>query len=167
MAERRELEALGRLLLKTLIEGAKKEITEQGHVASGKGVNSLKPQLKVTSKGIVGQVLVEKYMLDLDQRQKPKFVPLKELLRWSTFVKRGVSAKERLTFSRRTQAQIGLKGIPLPGAYRFTKNGRRLNWVKFGAQRVQKELDRIVANTEAVDNILRDVIGTPTRGQRP
>lgn len=152
---------LAERVLKLLIKGASQEIKEQGHVASGTGLKSLEPKVIITPSGnIIGQVLVEKYMLDLDSKQAPKFIPVDKLLKWSTFVKKRSSTQERLTFSRRTQAQIAKKGVPLPGSYRYSKNGRRLNWVKFGLEKVQSEIDAIIQDSDLIEKIILDQLGS-------
>jgi hypothetical protein len=145
-------------MLQHLVDGAKEELTEQGHVASGAGLKSLEAKIQVTPTGFLGLVLVEKYVLDLDQRQRPKVVPIGDLLKWASNVGNFTTAGNKLAFARRVQFSIARFGVPTPGSFLFTNNGRRTEWVKYGALRVEKRLDRLIDDPDFVRSILDDAI---------
>ena len=133
-----ELVGIALNAVESLVEKGKDELREQGHVATGRGIASLKAKV-VESVGDTLRIGIEgnDYLLDLDTGIPPNKVDLSAAAQarffdWVKIVKAGLSESNQKRFSFLTLNKAAILGFPLPGAYAFSKNGRRTEWIKFG-----------------------------------
>jgi len=145
-------------MARALIRGAVRELKEQGHVASGKGIRSFEVVNKSQGAKLVADVIVNDYLVELDKKQPPKVIPMSDLVQWAKFVKRGLSTAQQIKFSQAVQFKIEDVGVPTPGAYQFTSNGRRTEWIEFGAQKAAKEIRGLFDKTDIVEKELDKAI---------
>jgi len=141
-----------------LVRNSVKEIEEQGHKASGKGIRSF--EVKVIEGGpvLIGQVIGEDYLVYLDTGTRPHYVPIGPLLRWVRKIK-GVPARERVSRAYKVQKSIARVGTPSPGSFRFSKNGRRTNWSRFAQIASEGDMEKILEESDGdVELLLEDII---------
>lgn len=155
--------------VESLIEKGRDELREQGHVATGRGIASLKAKV-VESVGDTLRIGIEgnDYLLDLDTGIPPSKVDLSAVayarfLDWAKIVKPGLSESNQKRFTFLSLNKAAVLGFPLPGAFAFTKNGRRTEWIKFGfemnAERIIEEQFRVFELlVENFDEIYRQAI---------
>lgn len=155
--------------VQAIAEKGKDELREQGHVATGRGIASLKAKV-VESVGDTLRLGIEgnDYLLDLDTGIPASKVDTSaaaeaKLLQWARVVKPGLSESNLKRFTFLTLNKAAVFGFPLPGAYAFTKNGRRTEWVKFGlemnAEKIIEEQFKVFELlVENFDEIYREAI---------
>jgi hypothetical protein len=133
-----ELVGIALNAVESLVEKGKDELSEQGHVATGRGIASLKAKV-VESVGDTLRIGIEgnDYLLDLDTGIPASKVDTSaaaeaRLLQWARIVKPGLSESNLKRFTFLTLNKAAVLGFPLPGSFAFSKNGRRTEWIKFG-----------------------------------
>ena len=165
-----ELVGIALNAVESLVEqGGKPELRDQGHVATGRGIASLSAKV-VASVGDTLRIGIEgnDYLLDLDTGIPASKVDTSaaaevRLLKWARVVKPGLSESKLKRFTFLTLNKAAVFGFPLPGAYAFTKNGRRTEWIKFGlemnAERIIEEQFKVFELlVENFDEIYRQAI---------
>ena len=159
-----ELVGIALNAVESLVEKGKDELSEQGHVATGRGIASLKAKV-VESVGDTLRIGIEgnDYLLDLDTGIPASKVDTSaaaeaRLLQWARIVKPGLSESnlKRFTF-------LTLNKAALLGAFAFSKNGRRTEWIKFGfemnAEKIIEEQFKVFELlVENFDEIYREAI---------
>ena len=139
--------------VQSLVELGKDELRQQGHIATGAGIASLSAKV-VANVGDTLRIGIEgnDYLIDLDTGIPPSKVDLStagyaRFLDWARIVKPGLSESNLKRFTFLSLNKAAVLGFPLPGAFAFTKNGRRTEWVKFGfemnAERIIEEQFRV------------------------
>lgn len=145
--------------LEVLVKESIKEIEEQGHNASGRSLRSFEIKIVETFRGLVGQVLGAESLQYLDRRIKPHFPPVSALEKWAEHVKPGLPAAERKSFAWAVATNMAKEGMPATGAYRYTNNGRRINWTKFAQENATEGIQGVFEKSEwlerSLDNLLR------------
>lgn len=145
-----------RIALQKLIASGAFELRQQGHNATGKGINSLEVRVERVGLGDVkGQIWGFDYLLTLDTGLSPGQLPprevhVKNLTGWAKQI--GI-AKAKIAAIRidRTHRKTG---IPSPGAYKWSNNGRRTDWVKFG---VQVNFEKAFERFELLDLLTKEI----------
>jgi hypothetical protein len=153
-----ELVGIALNAVESLVEqGGKPELRDQGHVATGRGIASLSVKV-VKSVGDTLRIGIEgnDYLLDLDTGIPPNKVDLSaaaqaRFLEWVKIVKPALSDSNQKRFTFLTLNKAAVFGFPLPGAYAFTKNGRRTEWIKFG---LEMNAERIIEEQFKVFELL-------------
>ena len=137
--------------LQVLVRQSVKELEDQGHRASGKGIRSF--EIKVIEGGpvLIGQVRGEDYLVYLDTGTKPHWVPIAPLLKWVRSI--GVPRREQVSRAYKVQRSIARVGTPSPGSFRFSKNGRRVGWTRFAQREAETDMAKILENSE--DDVAR------------
>jgi len=130
-----------------MIEEGIKELIEQGHKDTGRGIDSLVAKVAENGKDRLTIIIEgEGYLIDLDTGVEPSKVDVsleaqKRLYPWAKR-KLGFSASpskvRRFVFLVVNKAAF--VGYPLPGSYKFSKNGRRTGWIEFGIDAKAKEI---------------------------
>ena len=144
--------------LEAMADRAKVELAAQGHKASGKGINSLSSDItKSDLELLVGVIMAEDYLLIVDEGVKASSVPfagrgsggtsqyIQGLMDWADIIKPGLATRERINFVFAVANTQRRTGIPTPGSFRFSSNGRRTNWIEesFETKDAQDEFERI------------------------
>lgn len=145
--------------MEDLIETGTEELTQQGHIDTGAGVRSMeveitekaKEKLRIAIKG-------NDYLLDLDQGVPPDKVDLsaeaeKKMLAWAARKRPTLSDSNRRRFVFIVMNKAAFVGYPLPGAYLYTQNGRRLNWIDEG---IAKNVEQTFEVQYAIFDLLAD-----------
>jgi len=137
---------------------AEEEIRAQGHVATGRGVNSLEGVV-IDGRGerIVGGLFVEEYMIIQDEGVTAARIPyspgsgrrfsrfIQGLIRWSEVVKPGMADEERLGFAIAVAKTMKKEGMPTRGSYSFSRNGRRTGWIESGVEDQREKIENELA----------------------
>lgn len=164
-----ELVGIALNAVQAIAEKGKEELRDEGHVATGRGIASLKAKI-VESVGDTLRIGIEgnDYLLDLDTGIPPNKVDLSaaaqaRFFEWVQFVKRGLSESSQKRFSFLTLNKAAVLGFPLPGSFAFSKNGRRTEWIKFGlemnAEKIIEEQFKVFELlVENFDEIYREAI---------
>jgi hypothetical protein len=117
-----------------------RELTEQGHRASGKTFSETEIKIFVNPDGVIGQILMPSHVIILDKGVRPDRVPFRPgsgaksskyidaLMRWIAIVKPGLSEYQRKSFAFAIAYTAKRGGHPTRGSYAFSKNGRRTGW---------------------------------------
>jgi hypothetical protein len=133
-----------------------KELTEQGHILTGKLRDSIELVSKETARGFVIDGLFLDYGLPINTGVPGSRIPYtpgsgrknsKYINGLIDFVKkRRLASKESeikgIAFAiARTQKK---QGQPTRGSFKFTKNGRRSNWVDQGLKGVEETIEKLI-----------------------
>lgn len=132
--------------LEKLADSGKQELAKQGHKATGKGINSIKVEIKEASlRKLVGVIVANDYLLPVDSGVSASRVPfgggsggsskyIQGLISWVNVIKPGLPENERISLVFAIANTHKREGIPSKGSYSFTQNGRRKNWIKYGIE---------------------------------
>lgn len=117
-----------------MVRAAKRELEEQGHVVTGKLVDSLRGELEVSIDRASFHFYSLTYGRDLDTGISPDQLEFAEhyaaILKWARAVRRGDSERMVRRFAYNTTKKHIKVGIPTAGSYKYSKNGRRTGWIK-------------------------------------
>ena len=142
-------------LLLELADDGKAELLMQGHNASGKGIASIKPKITSTDLNqLVGAIMAEGYLLVQDSGLPASSIPfsgtgggsrsskyIKGLMRWIQIIKPGLEILERKSFAFAIANTHKKEGMPTGGAYNWTLNGRRTDWIQYGLDEKAQNLE--------------------------
>jgi hypothetical protein len=119
----------------------KDELAKQGHVLSGKLRDSITFEVRIEGTKVIGVFLAENYGLILESGVPASKIPysgrtgkggtskyIAGLVRF--FELRGKDSKTALRMAFATANKQRREGMPTRGAFRFTQNGRRINWIR-------------------------------------
>jgi hypothetical protein len=143
-------------LLDWLVEQGREEITQQGHVATGRGRDSLEGRIeKRDLQRLEGWILAEEYMVDpVNDGVKASKVPygggggsgkskyIQGLIRWLRTVKPSLSDQERKGVAFAIAQTAKREGHPTRGSYSFSQNGRRTGWIQKGLEVNEREIEK-------------------------
>ena len=133
------------------------EIKAQGHVATGKLINSLETVIEQKGTLLVGKILINDYSGILNAGVSPERVPytprsgrktskyITALINWGRVVKPSLSEKELKSFAFAVAATAKKEGHPTRGSYAYSENGRRKSWAE---NSIDNNIDRF---TEILD----------------
>ena len=159
-------------LLDWLVEQGREEITQQGHVATGRGRASLEGRIdKRDLQRLEGWILAEEYMVDpVDDGVKAGRVPfsggrgrrqskyIQGLIRWLRTVKPSLTDQERKSMAFAIGQTAKREGHPTRGSYRFSQNGRRTGWIQKGLETNEREITRRLRVEALVEGSLIDTL---------
>lgn len=146
------------IALEAMADRGKREIAAQGHKASGKGIESTEAQLvQKNLNKLVGHILTEDYMLVVDSGVPGSKVAfnrgsgagtselIEGLMDWINTIRPGMAENERLSFAIAIATVAKKTGIPTPGSFKFSNNGRRKFWIQnsFETTEAVKEFQEI------------------------
>lgn len=142
-AELRELKKLTLKALQVFIKAGQKELTDQGHRATGKLIDTMEAKiLQEDLDGLRAGIEIEDYGLDLDTGVPANKVPspfkdvakfkkhIEKLRDWSKKVKPGLDQLERSEFILAVNRKHRIEGIPTRASFIYSKNNRRTGWIK-------------------------------------
>lgn len=163
---KQRIEERFREALEGMVERGRQEITEQGHVATGRGRASLESVFLGYKGGTLeGAIMAEKYMVGpVDEGVTAAKVPysgrsgrggvsayIQGLIDWSRTIKPGLSDKERKGFAFAVATVAKREGHPTNGSYSFSQNGRRTGWIQAGIAAGEAELVEELRLFQAVE----------------
>ena len=130
--------------LNDLADDGRFELAQQGHRATGKGINSLEGVItRERISKLIGVIMAEDYLVPVDTGVAPGRVPygrgrgsggkskyIEGLLRWIRIIKPGLSLQERRGFAFAIANTHRREGMPPHSSVRISKNVRRTNWIQ-------------------------------------
>jgi len=156
-----------------LQKALKKELRDQGHVGSGKLLDSININFPNTNSGLFqfkAEIEALSYGLRLNEQQSPKRVREGDILKWMNSHRdfKPTNPKvPREMIAKYIARSISEEGIPTVivnrpnklSAYssRYTNNGRRLGWINIPYERKKINIDKKVI--PAISEDVVDVIG--------
>lgn len=168
MATKQEILTKFLTALEGMAETGRIELAEQGHKATGRGIRSIEP--KAFYRGLdtlVGIIEANDYLMILDAGVPASRIPfsrptgrggtsayIEGLIRWARVVKPGLSLRERRSFAFAVAQNQKKFGSPTPGAFRFSRNGRRTGWIKNSF--LKEENEKALIEALQVAEILAD-----------
>jgi len=133
-----------------MVDQFRKELKDQGHTATGDTDSKMKYEVKKTTSGYEINFSTTFYGKFLETGTKPHFVPIQDLIDWITV--KGLESGEReiKNFAFAIQKKISQEGTPTKGSAKFSKNGRRKEWISFTVKK----------NTAKINNHLLSIFGS-------
>ena len=130
--------------LKAIIEDLRDEIRQQGHVATGSLEKSFEAEIKDSDNdGFLGVIFGNDYWEAVDTGVSASRIPyspgkgrggtskyIQALIEWAAVVRPELSDKERKSFVFAVATVASREGNPTRGAYSFSRNGERKNFVQ-------------------------------------
>lgn len=177
MALSKDIEQLEELVISGLTE----ELTQQGHVMTGALVKSIRIKTRVFLNGFEMQGSFFKYGAIIDRGTKAARIPFgkKTGKKTSKYIQGLVNfvRKRRITSNKKKALGIAFaiaktqaakpagkgEGMPTNGSVnaKFTKNGRRLDWIDFGLGEINTKIFAKLASIfegqfeASIDNIIK------------
>lgn len=106
------------------------ELVQQGHNNTGTLIESVRMTVTESLEGVVIECSTLDYGTYLDTGRRPgKMPPVDALKKWVE--QRGIASEQReiQSIAFAIGKAIEREGSPTRGAYKFSKNGRRTNWI--------------------------------------
>lgn len=151
-------------LAQWLRERLKIELKDQGHVATGALLRSIDFDIYSEGSTIRLDFKYLDYGVDLDTGVPASAIPatgpattarINDLAKWvrQRGIEAGALARTVAFFIHRTHT---VTGVPSPGAYRFTNNGRRTGWVTYTLQDRKREIE--AKSEDAIEQIAIELL---------
>lgn len=161
----REFERNYDLIGYTITTELVREIEQQGHRASGALIRSVISTTQTTLDGIENSISNLSYGRELNDGIPASQIPksgvaygnlLFNLVRWIRLRKLAFGADKAYRFARNIIRKAQTTGIPTPGSYKFSKNGRRKGWIDYVVATHQIQWENKVEDIsfELVENYL-------------
>jgi len=153
-----------------IVDKIKKEITAQGHVATGKLINSIRTEIKRTGDTLTGRIYIQDYGFILDKGVRPGRVPysrgsgagtskyIEALIGWINIVRPGMSLMERKSFAFAIATKAKREGHPTRGSFSFSRNGRRTNWSEHAIKNNRRTVVELMDLAEPIAAMFRDMV---------
>lgn len=166
----KDFDLIGYSIAQDLIE----ELTAQGHRASGDLIRSIIATTQKTLDGVESSISNLSYGKTVNDGIPASKIPrygaeygnlLFSLVKWIRLKKLAFGADKAYRFAKNIIRKAQTTGIPTPGAYKFSKNGRRTGWIDYTVQRYQIQWENEVENisTDLVVNYLNAKIDSIVR----
>lgn len=140
MSTERQIYLMFQTALDKMAERGKDEVTAQGHIATGAGVNSIAGL--ITNRNLsrlAGAIMANDYMVErIDPGVPANQIPISgaarqtyisDLMRWARVIKPGLAVDETIRFAVATANVHAREGMPTNKSIRFSNNGRRTGWI--------------------------------------
>tara|TARA_R110000803_G_scaffold145979_2_gene211832 strand:+ start:4288 stop:4770 length:483 start_codon:yes stop_codon:yes gene_type:complete len=122
-----------------LVEKLQSELRDQGHVATGNLINSIK--YKVTGDFSVEITTNKDYVTAMENGlPSGHYVPIDALIRWVEVKGIATGSKEVRDVAYAIRQTIFKEGSPTKGAFRFTSNGRRVGFAQYVLDQYTKKI---------------------------
>lgn len=153
-----------------VVKKIKEEIIAQGHVATGRLLNSLRTEIIDTNDTLIGRIYIADYAFILDKGVKSSRVPysrgsgagrsayIDALLGWIDTIKPGMAEVEKKSFAFAIAQTAKNEGHPTRGSFQFSKNGRRTGWAKAAIQDNRRDIVQLLQLAEPVAAMVRDMV---------
>jgi len=143
-----------------------KELMEQDHNATGDLIKSIKYEVKKSSDGWAILFTALDYGLFVETGTKPHKIPIAVLMEW--IINKGIASGEKdvKNAAFAIQRKIMQEGTPTKGSYKFSKNGRRTEWITYTVEKntvkIGEELLLLFGAeiTSKLNNIINKANGT-------
>lgn len=158
-------------MLGFLIEETKREWKAQGKVATGRAMDSIEMRILVKGSELVGEVLVEKYMVYQDKGVPASRIPytrgsgagssklIDALIKWWGIKKSGMPLAERKSAAFATaQSWKNKGGMPSANSAAFAPAGRVLNWTQFAFDAAAPKMEDVIRLSNWVQFYIDGVI---------
>jgi len=141
------------IIQKMLIVELQNELLNQGHRASGELIDSMEGRTMVLPDSIVIEILMQDYSKYVNdgRRKNAKKVPISVLIDWIERKALASGDKEKKSMAFAIQQKIFKEGSPTQGSFKFSKNGRRKDFIDFV---LENKLDPIL--TKVGDEVFKD-----------
>ncbi len=153
---KRLLNAIFREADKLLKKAIKKELRDQGHKNTGQLENSISSKVVEQSGEAVltgTSLYYAQFINDGIKADSASFKQFPFLVDY--FMSKGYAEKEAKNFAGATIRKWMKEGMSTKGSIRFSKNGRRLNFMGYVDQETAKDLDQSVQ--KGLDNLINSV----------
>lgn len=159
--------SLGRFLVEVK-QAIIEELKQQGHVASGKLIDTI--ELEITRPGIsiiAGKILMQDYALPLNTGFKPKFSRgsgagtskyINALIEWLGIKGIGTDQKERKGIAFAIATKAAQTGHPTPGSYVYASNNRRKEFTKYAVEPLLTNISEKMGLQEVFMAIFEDAV---------
>lgn len=161
---------------KFLVERLRHELTQQGHVLTGALRDSIRFELDIQEKDLVLRFLYLDYGEDMNKGVPASRIPqsgtamtrrINDLARWVSMhgLAAGPSARRVAFFINRTHS---VTGMPSPGAFAFSRNGRRIGFQDhtIATQRTEIFKQSQEAMRDMVQHLLISIFADVARSNR-
>lgn len=141
---------------KLLKKAIKKELRDQGHKNTGQLEKSIISTIKVESGEAVLEGTSLYYAQFINEGVKAESISFKQFpFIVEYFRSKGYDEKQSKQYAGATIKKWMKEGMPASGSMRFSKNGRRLNFMGYVEQETEVQLDATVQ--EGLDNLINEV----------
>lgn len=144
--------------LKLLVLDARSEIKKQGHEATGSLIESLDYVIdRIGTDDAKALIIANDYGRPVDAGVAAGRIPfsgtnkgsgspgvseyIQGLISWIEVIRPSMSEREKKSFAFAIAHTHKKYGMPSPGSYSFSQNGRRKSWVKFGLEDKQQDFE--------------------------
>lgn len=152
----------------TLISASRGELIAQGHRLTGNLVNSFEQTIMFVSGSIKAEVFVADYGLIIDSGVKPSRIPYNRGsgARTSKYIealieywrKRGLNELNAKRAAFATAAKQKREGMPTRDSYRYSTNGRRLDWRKHATEASKDKIVEALNFLEGIKQVIDTLI---------
>lgn len=124
------------------VKALQTEFIEQGHNASGRGVASIRQEVELSGRDLNIKIFGLDYLQYVNDGRRAGTMPPVEAIREWVEIRNIASGKEAERAAWAIATAIKREGSPTKGAYQYTNNGRRTEFIETV---VNESLDRIVS----------------------
>lgn len=126
-------------------ESLKSTFKAQGHVDTGRLLDTMAIKVSPDGLGATGQIFVEKYgiFVNFGVRADRVRYPIQVMIDW--WERRGLPTKEATRAAWATRAKHQREGIPTRAASAFSQTGERTGFVERGVSAVMAEVEGYLA----------------------
>lgn len=166
----KDFDLIGFSIVQDLVD----ELRQQGHTASGDLIRSVIATTQKTLDGVESSISNLSYGKTVNDGVPASKVPrygaaygnlLFSLVKWIRLKKLAFGADKAYRFAANIIRKAQITGFPTPGAYKFSKNGRRTGWIDHTIATYQIQWENEVENisTDLVVNYLNAKIDAIVR----
>lgn len=144
-----DLTSIIRSAAKEIVAGLKDEFEQQGHKATGKGLDSIHEVIEQTDSGFLIKIVALDYLIYVNMgRDAGKMPPVSKIKEWvKVVITQDEQAAESIAWA--IAKTIEKEGIPTSGAYRYSSNGRRVGFIDYVRNTLVNEvLERMARRVE-------------------
>jgi hypothetical protein len=141
-----------------LIRKSINELEGQSHVASGRGIRSLKTKVEgMGFSSITIDLIGEEYLVFIDRGAKKRFPPVVRIFEWLKDKGIGGDDEERNEIAWAVSVNMSKEGTPSSSSLQYSKNGRNLEWTKFAEMESRGEIREIFSGSKWLEFLYDEV----------
>jgi len=135
----------------------RQELKDQGHYNTGKLHDSIEYKIKSSGDTVIAEVECEDYGLALEFGVRPGRIPFSGIGGGGTsqyieglvtyFRQKGLQGRAAISAAFATAHTQARTGMPTPGSYKFSRNGRRTGWASETLERDLEIIGSILEET--------------------
>jgi hypothetical protein len=163
MTAEQAFEMLGNQVAEIVLIAVKNELEAQGHKMDGSLINSIKYEVKVEAKKAIIDYSFLEYGMVLNYGVKPNRIPYRQGsgAKTSKFIDGLINFAKKKLFKSGKDAEstafaiakkMKAEGMPTSGSYKYSTNGRRLNWIGEGLKEANPKV------VETINKVYSEVI---------